>query len=432
MRQLVVCSLGFAALISGEAAADAFDDAVSCHSLLAVGAYQEAIASCEAALETATLSEANIAVTANNLGRARLKLGDAKKAEVDFSRAIAADETNAHAVNNRGISRAAQGEFEMALVDFDRAIMIDADYLNAHFNRSKLRLDSGDPYGALEDVTIVLSKRPNLAAALSLRGDVLATLGLPNSTVVTADNVAEPKSDAELKDADIKQVAVAAPEVVAVAAPAPAAAPVQAPSAAPAPVAVVPEADDTQTTVKDVPFPAYAATLEVVAGSADMSMPDIEKYSAISEPKLAAIAPIDRPTLDMAPLAALAEPDLPLSPVDTYAGVAIRQAKPDAAPELETAASQELVTAIVASQRSAPAMPQVQAPAPVAVVSRAADRATVEDFEAAFKDGLVSVASTQQALKDLGYRPGPVDGLYGRQTRQALKACLAKNCSLSR
>ena len=37
----------------------------------------------------------------------------------------------------------------------------------------------------------------------------------------------------------------------------------------------------------------------------------------------------------------------------------------------------------------------------------------------------------QQALTDKGFDPGPVDGGYGRKTKDALKACIQADCRLA-
>ena len=40
------------------------------------------------------------------------------------------------------------------------------------------------------------------------------------------------------------------------------------------------------------------------------------------------------------------------------------------------------------------------------------------------------IAKTQEHLRVAGYDPGPIDGIYGPRTRQALAACVADACNL--
>ena len=53
------------------------------------------------------------------------------------------------------------------------------------------------------------------------------------------------------------------------------------------------------------------------------------------------------------------------------------------------------------------------------------------EFERAMEIGGASrVKKYQEALKEHGYDPGPVDGNYGEATQQALLACLSAGCRL--
>jgi tetratricopeptide (TPR) repeat protein len=58
-----------------------------------------------------------------------------------------------------------------------------------------------------------------------------------------------------------------------------------------------------------------------------------------------------------------------------------------------------------------------------------------EDAMAAFDRAMAlqtpeGVAKTQDHLRAAGYDPGPIDGIYGPLTRQALVACVADACNL--
>lgn len=58
-----------------------------------------------------------------------------------------------------------------------------------------------------------------------------------------------------------------------------------------------------------------------------------------------------------------------------------------------------------------------------------------EDAMASFDQAMTlhsaeGIAKTQEHLRAAGYDPGPIDGLYGPQTRRALAACVAAACNL--
>lgn len=621
MRRITAAAFGLAAFIAVDARADSFSQATECHSSVEQGHYEQAIALCAAALEAGTLSEPNIAVTANNLGRARLRLGAFAEAEADFTRAFEADPRYAHPLNNRGVARARLGRLEEALIDFDAALDLDPAYVSALFNRAELRLELGDPYGALQDVAAVIEKQPDLSAALESRSRILARLGLPGAEAATADvrqteiasadraeregvregvreavaaptadqpasapasspDAADPAAEADVANeaavaetpaanvaAEPEAVADHAPEPVAAAVPeeiiaaAPESTIVRAPeptavaaapqegveeiveeavqaepeiAAPPAPVAVsAPEAiiapdpeaaasgtelrasdrsgentrivapaafgepalvaaatpdsapDRSELTLASArsaasvaylataPAPAYGAVTEAepgidnTRGEAEMLSPVARSaaVAAVREPMLEEPA-FEAPTRGAASLAAPSPAGIRVAPVvrpEIALGAAGRRSLTDAiaaesrlssealpaidyaavlaelgsvaelgAPRLVTMPDEAaLPTAVVVQTRLTRPAP-MSAVASIAPVDRApAHAAGIEDFERAFRAGELSVAAAQEALTALGYKPGPVDGIYGRRTRKALAQCLAETCPIA-
>lgn len=65
------------------------------------------------------------------------------------------------------------------------------------------------------------------------------------------------------------------------------------------------------------------------------------------------------------------------------------------------------------------------------LAARGEQDAALEAFEAAMQvHSREGIAKTQQRLKDQGFDPGPIDGLYGVGTRGALEACVRAGCNI--
>ena len=74
----------------------------------------------------------------------------------------------------------------------------------------------------------------------------------------------------------------------------------------------------------------------------------------------------------------------------------------------ETASETEPKAEVVASMESSPAPPEPVVPTP-------------EEVEASLELGRKEWRMVQQGLASLGYEPGPVDGLFGVRTREAIR-----------
>lgn len=59
-------------------------------------------------------------------------------------------------------------------------------------------------------------------------------------------------------------------------------------------------------------------------------------------------------------------------------------------------------------------------------------KAAMDAYDLAYSfESKDTVQKLQEALQDQGFKVGSIDGVYGAQTREALKACIADKCILS-
>lgn len=167
----ILCGLPSAAAagIPTAAVTESFRYASDCYELLETGAAEEAEDRCTLAIETGGLSRSNLAVTANNRGRAHLRLGAYRAAERDFTRAIMADPEYPHPYNNRALARIRLGDAEGARSDLDTALLLDPSYAHARYHRARLRRDGYDIAGALADLDAALRVKPDFEEARALR-----------------------------------------------------------------------------------------------------------------------------------------------------------------------------------------------------------------------------------------------------------------------
>ncbi|MDP6958078.1 MAG: tetratricopeptide repeat protein, partial [Planctomycetota bacterium] len=113
----------------------------------------------------------------NNRGSAREAKGNIEGAIVDYSRAIALDESFVVAWANRGNALRKNREYDRAIGDYTRAIVLDPKYVDAWNNRGLVRAERGDLTGAIEDYTEALRLDKKRVAAWTNRGNAREKLG---------------------------------------------------------------------------------------------------------------------------------------------------------------------------------------------------------------------------------------------------------------
>jgi superkiller protein 3 len=98
-----------------------------------------------------------------NMGNIYRKLGRDRDAAAHFERAVQADPGQAQAWNNLGNVRLDLGEREGAITAFQRAIALDSGFAFAQLNLGRAYLDAGRIPEAVEQLTRVRTRFPELA-----------------------------------------------------------------------------------------------------------------------------------------------------------------------------------------------------------------------------------------------------------------------------
>ncbi|NQT37336.1 MAG: tetratricopeptide repeat protein [Planctomycetes bacterium] len=88
----------------------------------------------------------------------------------DLNEAIRLDPANAVSYNNRGITRRKMGDFGKAMTDYNEAIRLDSENRNAFANRGQLYRLKGDYAQAIADLAEVIRLQPEEAAVHVIRG----------------------------------------------------------------------------------------------------------------------------------------------------------------------------------------------------------------------------------------------------------------------
>lgn len=110
------------------------------------GRYRRALAAFDEAVRTRPSAGAYA-----NRGATRARLGDARGAIEDFTRALALEPDDPEVLFNRGNAHLAAGDPGAAEADFSRALELRPGWLLARFNRGLARWQAGDRAGARAD-----------------------------------------------------------------------------------------------------------------------------------------------------------------------------------------------------------------------------------------------------------------------------------------
>ena len=133
------------------------------------GRYRQALAAFDEAVRTRPTAGAYA-----NRGATRARLGDARGAIEDFTRALALEPDDPEVLFNRGNAHLVAGDPGAAVADFSRALELRPDWLLARFNLGLARWQAGDPAGA----------RAEWDRAVSRVGDPLVRAGIERRIAV--------------------------------------------------------------------------------------------------------------------------------------------------------------------------------------------------------------------------------------------------------
>ncbi|HHL40454.1 MAG TPA: tetratricopeptide repeat protein [Deltaproteobacteria bacterium] len=126
--------------------------------LLKRGAWDEAIAHSEAALENVFYPTPELAH--NNMGWALYSKGEYRAAEASFKKALIANPDYAMAYNNLGMTYDRLGESDKAVEAFSTAVAKAPGFVEARFNLAKTLAESGDREGAIAAFEKVMEIAP--------------------------------------------------------------------------------------------------------------------------------------------------------------------------------------------------------------------------------------------------------------------------------
>lgn len=168
--RLVVLAVPVATLVLAGCAAGPFERGLLYYEQ---GRYRQALAAFDEAIRTRPSAGAYA-----NRGTTRARLGDARGAIEDFTRALALEPDDPEVLVNRGNAHLAAGDPGAAVADFSRALALRPGLALARFNRGLARWQAGDPSGAREDweQAIALASDPAVRSGLQRRVAALERL----------------------------------------------------------------------------------------------------------------------------------------------------------------------------------------------------------------------------------------------------------------
>ncbi|MET7699189.1 tetratricopeptide repeat protein [Streptomyces sp. NPDC005485] len=150
-------------------------------------AYEEAIADLDRAVEL----DPDRALAYSTRGEYHRIQQRYDKAIRDLDEAIRLDPTDNFAWASRGASRSARGEFDAALADLDRALELKPDYAWALVRRAQVWRGLGDPVRQLADLDRAIVLQPDWAWSACHRGDLLRIAGRYEEALTDYDRAIE-------------------------------------------------------------------------------------------------------------------------------------------------------------------------------------------------------------------------------------------------
>ena len=143
-----------------------------------------------------------------NKANALHELGRLEEAVAGYDRALAFKPDYGEALNNKGNTLRKLDRLEQAAEAFERVLSIDPDNLKTRANFVELKLQQGDPAGALVLCNSFLARKAGDTAALGLKSVVLCDLGKAEEARRLVDydrflrlvNVSPPEAYADLSD----------------------------------------------------------------------------------------------------------------------------------------------------------------------------------------------------------------------------------------
>ena len=126
--------------------------------------WDEQIAGCTDAINSAKFSGTDLAAIFNSRGTAYLVKGDLDHAIGDYDQAIGLNPGYAVAFNNRGFAYGLERNFDHAIADFDQAIRLNPNYALAFRNRGNVYMAKEEESRLSPDYTTAIRLNPDNGA----------------------------------------------------------------------------------------------------------------------------------------------------------------------------------------------------------------------------------------------------------------------------
>ena len=124
---------------------------------------------CTRAIESAELSQENLARAYNNRGLAYVADGEVERAIADFDKSLELHPGYVNALMDRGMAHGMKGDHDRAVADFSAAIRQNPDSADAYNGRCYSLALKGDAAAAIEDCNRALAIQPNTPYILDSR-----------------------------------------------------------------------------------------------------------------------------------------------------------------------------------------------------------------------------------------------------------------------
>jgi len=106
-----------------------------------------------------------------------LWLGDDKRAEADFTRALQLNPANAEAHDDMGVILARRGDYAKALQHFQQTVTLDSSYIKGYHNLAMVYFITGQDGAALEQINKALERAPDTRDSMLLKAEILERKG---------------------------------------------------------------------------------------------------------------------------------------------------------------------------------------------------------------------------------------------------------------